>query len=385
MAATEDQPPRRSLWRRIVGDGSHLGFWTLPVFIATALGGAVIAGALAQVYYGQQVARLSEESAAARSAAERAAEDIEAARQEALTAIESQVDDVRSALEAARPLENPATAGVVALTVELTPEPEPEPEPAPSPSPASPQPPQPSQGATSPGQDEQQAQGAPLAATGDVALAGTTEGSTPAEQPADEQPPAPAAGATTRNGVGFAVAVADGSSFIATSYGVVEDPLDPDGVAPAVEIATPEGRRRGVVHAWDEQRGVAVVRVDGIELPILPWRPADVAVDQGGTVVLAAVTQRLVGVQLPGRVGAVTDDAVLTDLPLDPAFDGAPLLDTVGRVVGLQAIGAEPLGAGVSGAVTARLLCVELINGCEQLEQEDETDGAAPEDDESDG
>ena len=105
---------RRSLWRRIAGDGSHLGFWTLPVFIATALGGAVVAGALAQVYYAQQVAQLEEETAAARAAAEVAAEDIDAARQEALDEIAQQLDGVRDALEVARPLEDPAAAGVVA-------------------------------------------------------------------------------------------------------------------------------------------------------------------------------------------------------------------------------------------------------------------------------
>ena len=68
---------RRTLWQRIAGDGTHLGFWTLPVFVATALGGAVIAGGLAQVYYGQQVAQLEEETAAARNSAERAAQDID--------------------------------------------------------------------------------------------------------------------------------------------------------------------------------------------------------------------------------------------------------------------------------------------------------------------
>lgn len=362
---------RRTLWERIVGDGSHLGFWTLPVFIATALGGAVIAGALAQVYYGQQVAQLEEESAAARSAAERAAEDIEEARQEALAAIDAQVDDVRSALQAARPLEDPATAGIVALTAELTPPPAPSP--SPSPSPPSPQP-SPSPGAAPPGQDSE-AQGAPLAAANVAQLAATTE------QPADEseqEPPPPTEDAETRDGVGFVVAAEGGTSFVATSFAVVADPRDPDGVAPAVEVAASSGRARGVVHAWDEQRGVAIVRVDLGDLPILPWRPADTPVEQGSTVVLAAVTQRLIGVQLPGRVGAVTDEAVLTDLPVDPAFDGAPLLDPVGRVVGIQAMGAEPLGPGVSGAVAAQVLCVELINGCDQLEEDDPTDAPSP-------
>lgn len=348
---------RRTLWERIAGDGSHLGFWTLPVFVATALGGAVIAGGLAQVYYGQQVAQLEEETAAARNAAERAAQDIDEAREAALDEIGAQVDGVRDALEAARPLEDPAAEGVVALTVELTPPPAPaqspppqQQQPPPDPSPQ----PQPTQPA-----GDGEAQGAP-----DVQAASTTDG------------PAP----STRRASGFVVALDGGTSFVATSYGAVADPNAPDGVAPSVIVSTPAtGEVAGVVHAWDEQRGVAIVRVDIAELPILPWRPFDTPVDAGEVVVLAAVTPSLVGVQLPGRVGAATDEALLTDLPVDPAFDGAPLLDSTGRVVGLQASTASPFGPGSRGALAARLLCVELINGCDLLVQ------AADEDDEDAG
>ncbi len=335
---------RRSLWRRIAGDGSHLGFWTLPVFVATALGGAVIAGALAQVYYAQQVADLEEETAAARAAAEVAAEDIEAARQEALDAIAEQLDGVRDALEVARPLEDPATAGVVALTVELTPAP-----PSPAPSPAAPG-------------GQEQPDGAPLPAPAED----TTE------QPTG--PPPPAAGARTRSAVGFAVAVDGGTTFVATTYGAIADPGTADGVAAAVTVASGGGSARGVVHAWDEARGVAVVRVDLADVPILPWRPAAVPVAQGDVVVLAAVTPGMVGVQLPGRLGAVTEDALVSDLPVDPVFDGAPLVDATGRVVGIQSSTAAPFGA-----VRARQLCVELISGCDLLEQVDEGDAAESE------
>ncbi len=316
----------RSLWRRIAGDGSHLGFWTLPVFVATALGGAVVAGALAQVYYGQQVAQLEEESAAARAAAEVAAEEIDAARQEALDEIAAQLDGVRDALEGARPLEDPAAAGVVALTVELTPAP------APAAAPASPAP---------------------------------SPGASPAPSPSPSPPAAP----PTRRAVGFAVAVDGGATFVATTHAAVADPAAPDGVATAVTVTAASGTARGVVHAWDETRGVAVVRVELADVPVLPWRPAAAPVGQGDVVVLAAVTPDLAGVQLPGRVGAVTDAAVVSDLPADPVYDGAPLVDADGRVVALQSSVARPFGPGSSGALVARALCVELVSGCDLLEQ----------------
>ncbi len=338
-----EEQGRRSLWRRIAGDGSHLGFWTLPVFVATALGGAVVAGALAQVYYAQQVAQLEEETAAARAAAEVAAEDIDAARQEALDAIAEQLDGVRDALEVARPLEDPVAAGVVALTVELTPA-------APSPAPTA-----------QPG-GQSQPEGAPLASTGD----GAEE---PAAQEGPTGPPPPVAGAPTRRAVGFAVAVDGGTTFVATSFAAVADPGGVDGVAPAVTVTASSGSARGIVHAWDEARGVAVVRVALADVPVLPWRPAATPVAQGDVVVLAAVTPGLAGVQLPGRVGAVTDSVIVSDLPVDPVYDGAPLVDADGRVVGLQSSAARPFGPGSSGAVRAGALCVELVSGCELLEQ----------------
>lgn len=346
---------RRSLWRRIAGDGTHLGFWTLPVFVATALGGAVIAGALAQVYYAQQVKQLEQETAAARTAAEVAAEDIENARQDALDAISEQLDGVRNALEVARPLEDPATAGVVALTVELTPRPDPSP---------SPEPPQEEDDAAR--EEEQGEEGDDTGAA------------------APSSPPPPEEDAPTRRAVGFVVAVEGDTSFVATTYGAVADPEDPDGVAPAVTVATPDGSARGVVHAWDQARGLAVVRVDLPGLQVLPWRPAAVAVQQGDVVVLAAVTPGLVGVQLPGRVGAVTDRILVTDLPVDRVFDGAPLVDAVGRVIGVQSSTAEPFGEGSTGAITARQLCVELISGCELLEEADESDQQESEESDAD-
>ncbi len=183
-------------------------------------------------------------------------------------------------------------------------------------------------------------------------------------------------GAPIRNAVGFAVAVDGDETFVATSFGAVADPLGPDGVAPAVTVTAPAGSARGIVHAWDEARGVAVVRVTLPGVQILPWRPATAGIEQGDVAVLAGVTPGLVGVQLPGRVGAATDTALVTDLPVDPVFDGAPLVDAVGRVIGLQSSTAAPFGDGSTGAITARQLCVELISGCDLLEESDPSDQA---------
>jgi hypothetical protein len=370
--------PRRSLWRRVAGDANHLGFWTLPVFVMTALGGAIIAGVIANVYYAQQVASLEEETRDARMAAEVAASDIDAARKDALSAIDEQVDAVRQQLEAARPLEDPATAGVVALVVELAPAA------AASSDAAGGQPSQPpasdpaSDSASDPASDpaparESQVDGALVASSTAEPTAAPRPGATPAPAPVVGPPP-PAPDAVLRNAVGFVVAVSGGDVYIATSYGVIDDPNSPDGVAPAVTALTDGGTARGVVHAWDRSRHVAIVRIALDALPILPWRPSSVPVQPGDVTVLAAVTPGLVGLQLPGRVGAVTPEALITDLPMDPAFDGAPVLDARGRVVGMQSSTAAPFGSSGGSVIPAAQLCVELVSGCELLMQADPSD-----------
>lgn len=334
----DEQHQRRGLRDRLLGDRDHLGWWTLPVFVAVALLGAVGAGTLAAVRYEQQVAALTDETAEARAAAQGAAEDVESAREEALAAIDEQVASVRDAIEVGTPLDDVAAAGVVAVRVELTgvvasgtvtPEPTPTPGPQqPSPSPPSPSPP-------------------------------------------------PSSGPTSRQGVGFVVAVDGGDSFVATSYGLVDDPGGPDGVAASVEVTAAGGVTvRGVVHAWDEAAHVAVLRVPLEGLEPLPWRPAEEELGTGDVVVLAGVTPGLVGVQLPGRLGGIDGDLVVTDLPVDPTLDGSPLLDATGRVVALQSSTADDRGP--ASALVARTLCRTVIQGCAQLEQAAPTTSPSP-------
>lgn len=325
---------RRTLADRVLGDGGHLGWWTLPVFVAVALVGAVTAGTLAAVRYEQQVAALEEETRGARAAAERAAADVEDARAEALAEIEEQVAAVRGALEVTTPLDDVAASGVLALRVQLT-------------------------GVGGAGTVEQ-----------DPGDGGDAD---PSQDPSQDPPPAPPAEEppvpTQRDGVGFVVAVEAGELFVATTYDLVADPGGPDGVAAGVEVRLPGGERvDGVVHAWDADDAVAVVRVAGDGLEPLPWRPADEPIAVGDTVVLAGVTPGMVGVQLPGRVGALGDGLLVTDLPTDPLLDGAPLVDGLGRVVGLQG-STYRAPDGTASALPAALLCRSLVRSCELLEQ----------------
>lgn len=112
----EDRP--RGLERvrdLLLGGDRGFGLWVLPMFLVCALIGATLSGALAVLYFGQQVNRLEAETRDARAAVEEARDEALAVRDEALAAIGSQVTQVEEALADNAPIEGPNEAGVYAV------------------------------------------------------------------------------------------------------------------------------------------------------------------------------------------------------------------------------------------------------------------------------
>jgi hypothetical protein len=106
-------------WReRLFGDRDRLGWWLLPMFVAVGLAGAVLAGSLAVVFASQRVDRLTRETAGARADLVDANEEVRQVADEALEAIEAEVDAVRDEFGAELPYEDAAEAGVVHLVVD---------------------------------------------------------------------------------------------------------------------------------------------------------------------------------------------------------------------------------------------------------------------------
>lgn len=317
-------------WReRLLGDRDRLGWWTLPVFAMVGLAGAVLAGSLASVYYAQQVDALEQETRGARQNAERAAEEVLAARDDALTEIEVQVDQVRDALSGEPPFEDVTANGIVVVR-------------------------------------------AYVGSRADGAPAGDDQGTAPMVQEETEPAPSPPPVAE-RYGTGFAVALEDGVAFFATTFGVVADPDAPGGVVQRVEVETPAGRFPASVHSWDAGRDLALVRAEAGEVTIVPWRPRASDLEPGSRIVLAGVTPSLDGVQLEGTV-AVSDIGVLvTDLPAFGYLRGAPIVDARGHVVGVFSTDYAAFGSAGGdrqGSVPVQLLCERMLRSCETLEAE---------------
>lgn len=339
-------------WReRILGGRERLGWWTLPVFVAVGLAGAVLTGALATVYYGQQVDALEDETRDARLTAERAAEDVDRARQEALDEIDEQVQSVREALTGTFPFEDPLAEGVVAIRAFVG---------APPPE-------------------------APAGDEGDGTSPAVQETEQPTEEQASPPPPTvapqPQPQISERVGSGFAVALEDGVAFIATTFSVVADPDAPGGVVQAVEVRSSQGTFNGTVHSWDEGRDLALIRATVGTIALLPWRQADRGLAIGDRIVLAGATPTPNPVQLSGQIGYLDVAVLVTDIVGLPYLRGAPLVDGNGQVVGVFSTDYMPFGLAAGqrqSSIPAQLLCERLLRNCESLE------APPPDDDQSD-
>jgi S1-C subfamily serine protease len=102
----------------LFGDERHIGLWILPLFVMAALLGAVTVGALAALYYAQQVGDLEEETAAARQQLDQAVTDVERAARRARRDINQQVGQARDEFSRRSPVRVPAEAGIYAVSAE---------------------------------------------------------------------------------------------------------------------------------------------------------------------------------------------------------------------------------------------------------------------------
>lgn len=361
----------------IFGGPKHLGFWTLPVFLIVGLAGAVIAGSLTVVYYSQEVRQLTRETSQSREDLRAAVDDVQAAGAEALAAIENQVAAVEESLTRQLPLEDVTTLGVVVIRATLNvPAPLTDPPPPPAPDPT--EPPASDEGALLNGapipaeaqpQTESQSE-APAESPSPFPSPTFTLPSQPSPTPSPEPPPPPPP-RTPKLGLGFAVAVSDGSTYFATSYGLIADPLARAGVVEAVEIVTPQGIFAATVHDWDQGRDLAIVRSRFTGPAVGDWRPRDETIAVGERLYIVGITPNIVPLQLQVTTGYVTPTEILIDVGRKDQLRGAPIVDQTGRIAAIYTPDYQPFGAeaGEGQAVTpVSVLCERMLRGCEQLE-----------------
>ncbi len=161
----------------------------------------------------------------------------------------------------------------------------------------------------------------------------------------------------------------DSNGGILTNHHIVDD-------AERVEVVTPDGKKfQGEVLGSDPMSDVAVIRIDGEDLPAVKLGDSDkLVVGQ-----IAIAIGNPYGFLLPGptaTVGVISalrrhihvegrmyEDLIQTDASINPGNSGGPLVDSAGSVIGVNTANI-PFAQGIGFAIpinTARAFAKEII------------------------
>jgi len=331
-----------------MGTRDHLGWWTVPVFLAVGLAGAVLAGGLAVIYYAAQVGALRTETRSARDEASSARDEIREATDEALATINEQVEEVRRSLVSDLPVADASDAGVVVVRA------------FPGPAP--------------------QQQPPPESASEAQANSANQEDPPPAEEQPQQPEPPPDRGAPTF-GSAFPVVRDGGTTFLVTSFEVVESPYDAGAFVSDIEVIAADRTLRATVHSFDPNLDLALLRVGG-DFDVPAWRPLEEGLVPGDKLWAVGLTPTLSTAQVGGTIAAIDPRVLVSDVIVPDFLRGGPLVDLDGRVVGIATAAYRPYGnADGQASVPIRVLCERLLRctaeqqgGTEGRTDPDETD-----------
>lgn len=166
-------------------------------------------------------------------------------------------------------------------------------------------------------------------------------------------------------GTAFAVINDGGDTYFVTSYTTIKAATVAPG--PAVTIRKGTEEISATVWNWDATRDLALIKAPKADVEVLDWVPA---ADQAG-----AVGTRVFPVSGLGGAGAALTNGMIIDqsasglqhdAPLGAAFQGAPIVNVDGKVVGVASLTYAPLGfdAGpqIHFAVPVEDICQRLIS-----------------------
>jgi S1-C subfamily serine protease len=144
-------------------------------------------------------------------------------------------------------------------------------------------------------------------------------------------------------GSAFVVFSDSGESFLLTSYSTVQAATR--APAPGVTLRKQgEDDLEATVYTWDPGRDLALLQVSKPNLPALKWASQDTLPKVGDRMFAisglgatgAAITQ--------GFVADVSGDGLQHDAPIGAQFQGGPLVNSSGEVVGIASRTYSPLG-----------------------------------------
>ena len=142
-------------------------------------------------------------------------------------------------------------------------------------------------------------------------------------------------------GTGFAVASDDNQTFVLTSYTTIRAATVRPG--PAVEVRQRDTVVKATLWTWDESKDLALLILQKGKVPTLPFA-AKGSVKTGMRIFAMSALGAQGGAASQGFVADVSSPGIQHDASVGQAFQGGPLLDSDGKVVGISSRSFAPLG-----------------------------------------
>jgi S1-C subfamily serine protease len=143
-------------------------------------------------------------------------------------------------------------------------------------------------------------------------------------------------------GSAFAVFSDAESSFLLTSYNTVRAAAVSPG--PPIRVRDGEEEIDARLIARDEGRDLALLSIPRGNVERIPWASGDPLIGIGERVFSVSGLGAGGGAVSQGLVGDVSSVGIQHDAPVGPQFQGAPLLNSNGEVVGVSSRSYAPLG-----------------------------------------
>ena len=160
------------------------------------------------------------------------------------------------------------------------------------------------------------------------------------------------------------VAFADGEqSFLIASYNTVR--ANTQEPVPGITAVKGDERLEARLVRWDPANDLALLSIPKPSLPRLEWVPEDPAPQVGDRVFVVSGLGGGGGAVSQGFIAGVSSEGIQHDAPVGAAFQGGPLVNSAGEVVGVASRAYSPLGfapEAVFFAVPIRSSCSSLIS-----------------------
>jgi len=162
-------------------------------------------------------------------------------------------------------------------------------------------------------------------------------------------------------GSAFTVAADAENTYLVTSFATVRAATKRPG--PAIKIRQGNDEFDATLWTWQDDRDLALLVLNRGNLPKLDWA-GDTPMQVGDRIFAVSGLGSSGGSITQGFVADVFNGGIQSDAPVGPAFQGGPLLNDKGQVVGIASRVYQPLGFATDGVwfgVPIRIACDRVL------------------------